>query len=735
MSAEGSEPWFIVRLPNDASRVVPLPCGARVQLQATLPFVANWQQWTITSQEQSPGEWRANIVLDEVRSPQACVIAWSKMDGSSIGSTTLLLLPDAGNTQVIGEASLPLGEAHGVLANRRGSSVQARAAWGSIASKYDAFLAANLDPAGPGDRRTVVPWIDLALMIGIERVPVDGSMVASFQAEPTALLWRFDVRGIQLSATLSLGEGNAIALHCATPATVADDVCVLVRPMIDDRSFHVVTKAFEGPEHDFPARVSAASKGFRFKFHGDHELHVQGDAEFRSSPQWRYCVALPVCAARGLETQTDVFSPGEFVWHPRTTSTFALTASVDGDAPPVARASNVMPQLLPQAMRQSLDLYLAHRGGELTVIAGFPWFLDWGRDSLIFTRGLIAEGRLTEAGSVLRRFASFEENGSLPNLLRGSEVTNRETSDAPLWLIVAAGEWIAKGGDASADCQGRKLGDVLRAIVASCKTGTASGVRMDADSGLLFSPSHHTWMDTDGPPGTPRTGYPIEIQALWQQALNVVATLGDATASALADKVRASIERLFWREQEGFFSDCLHTKDGVPAADAVQDDHLRPNQWLAIALGGMTSMEKVRRALQVSQCLLVPGGARSLAPRHVKHLLRVEGSDGLLNDPGYPYWPRYTGFEDRTRKPAYHNGTAWGWQYPLYAECLAKLGGDRGQSDARKLMAASATLWQHGCIGQLPEIMDGDLPHCQRGCGAQAWSISEWVRVWRQIES
>ena len=172
-----------------------------------------------------------------------------------------------------------------------------------------------------------------------------------------------------------------------------------------------------------------------------------------------------------------------------------------------------------------------------------------------------------------------------------------------------------------------------------------------------------------------------------------------------------------------------------PRAKAVADDHLRPNQWLAIALHAVPNKGRARRALQTSQCLLIPGAARSLAPRAVRHELPVSWEGELLNDPRYPYWPHYTGPENVSRKPAYHNGTAWCWLYPVYVEALVQAHGRAGLQAARRLMSASIIPWREGCVGQLPENMDGDLPHLQRGCGAQAWSVSEWARVWVAIQT
>jgi glycogen debranching enzyme len=191
------------------------------------------------------------------------------------------------------------------------------------------------------------------------------------------------------------------------------------------------------------------------------------------------------------------------------------------------------------------------------------------------------------------------------------------------------------------------------------------------------------------------------------------------------------VDRLFWLPEEGYLSDCLHAAADTPAAKAEPDDHLRPNQLLAITLGLVTDASRQRSILERCQQLLVPGAICTLANKPVRHLLHISWQGKALNDPAIPYWHRYSGVENQTRKPAYHNGTAWCWMMPFYAEAVALHDAENGNRIARRLLAGSAELLDAGCIGQLPEILDGSRPHMPKGCPAQAWSISEWVRVWQ----
>jgi len=725
---------FTIRWPEDASRVVPLPVLTPCRFIATQSFRlrvggVEWQSHPCDD------GWSVEHSFDDLSDAVEMDAHWSFSNGT-LGRSTIALLPDAGHLPSHSLIRGPWAGAHGILSNLRGNAVQARASWGHADSKYDALLSVNFSEAGPGDRRVVLPWVSAFVVLGAQRIELNADAVETFESREHALHWTFALQGLRLGAALWLGDGKAIRLRFTALTQASTDVEVHLRPALDDRSFHHVTKAFMGAEESFPAAVRAEAQGFYFGLSEGHELHVRATGPFVAKPEWRYCVALAEETQRGLEDMTDVFFPGHFVWHPASSECFDLMGTVDGDEVPVTEGvvrSESRP--LPEAMRQSMQLYLSERGDALTVIAGYPWFLDWGRDSLIYVRALIADGRLNEAGEVLRRFGCFEEGGTLPNLLRGAEVSNRETSDAPLWWVVAAGEWLERGGDPDTDCDGRTMRDVMHSIVCHYRDGTEGGVKMDEASGLIFSPAHFTWMDTDNPCGTPREGYPIEIQALWIAALRVLQVYApDAVWQDMITKTASGIEQYYWRAADGWFSDCLHAPRGTSACDAVADDHLRPNQWLAFALGAITDLEKVRSALLASQCLLIPGAARSLAPRAVQYQLPVIRADKLLNDPTRPYWPRYNGPEDVSRKPAYHNGTAWGWQFPLFAEAMLLAWGEEARPTTRRLLSASVLPWRNGCVGQLPEIVDGDLPHLQRGCGAQAWSVSEWLRVWALLD-
>jgi len=322
----------------------------------------------------------------------------------------------------------------------------------------------------------------------------------------------------------------------------------------------------------------------------------------------------------------------------------------------------------------------------------------------------------------------------LPNMIRGADVGNRDTSDAPLWLFVAVADYLRASGrrDVLADdCGGRPLQQVLADLAKAILAGSPNGIRADPDSGLVFSPAHFTWMDTNHPAGTPREGYPIETQALWYRALVLLAELDGRGArwAELAARVRDAVMRLYARGAGRGLSDCLHAGPGTPARKAHADDACRPNQLLAVTLGLVSDPAVARQIVAACWPLLVPGGIRSLADQPVAYPLAIRYQGQLVNDPEKPYWGRYEGDEDTRRKPAYHNGTAWSWLYPSFVEALVIAHGSAARPAARSLLHAMVPVLESGCLGQVPEIVDGDAPHRQRGCGAQAWGVAELLRM------
>ena len=610
-----------------------------------------------------------------------------------------------------------------ILSNGTGAASQVRVGWGVIASQYDAFLAANPNPDVPSDRLNL--WARTRCWLQREGYTreLDAKCVRRFTADPAGRFarWEFHVpcgmgHETAFEFELSLVRGENMA-HLAVRRVdsgaddVGDQIRLVFRPDVEWRSFHATTKAYAGLDELFPKSCTPVADGVEFSpYDGKFRLSVAGGV-YHHEPQWEYNVPHPEDAARGQDGVGDLFSPGWISADLKVGDAVVIAGELCGKdgAGGMMRgvvaldgsrlAATVLP--LAEALRESLDLFIVRRDDLKTVIAGYPWFLDWGRDTFIFMRGMIAAGMIGDSVKILQAFASFEENGTLPNIIYGKTAGNRDTTDAQLWFIRCVEELEAAAGASAATARLRKT---CESIVDNYTKGTSNGIKVDSASGLVWSPSHFTWMDTNYPACTPRVGYPVEIQALWISALRFLGR------DDLAAKALGSLKRLFKRKEASGYFDCLAAPNGESAADATPEDAIRPNQLFLITLGILDDPS----ILRATEELLVPGGMRSL-------------------NAGHPlYCGVYEGDEDTRRKPAYHNGTVWGWVFPLYAEALFKTDACSRES-ALSLLASSVENLNAGCLCHVSENADGDAPHAQKGCTAQAWSDSELLRVWLHL--
>jgi starch synthase (maltosyl-transferring) len=672
-----------------------------------------------------------------------------------------------------------------LLTNGIGGMARLQVDLGTIKSKYDCALGANLHPQVPVDRHILVKRVRVWVVADGFISALNQESLVSFSAGPPAV-WRFiagagDGRSVEIELVTDMLHGeNTTVFKFSRPSAppvdghdLPDDarVTLTVRVDIEDRNFHQETHRNPGAEHHFSANTRALPDhaGFEFTPAADRQLRIFSDTGvFHSEPEWSHGIRHPIESSRGLPDYSDVYSPGWFdLAMPKGAQVrLLLTANAKGvDAGRAANFEIERKALIDNAVNrarlpasdtfgrqlaQAIQAFVVRRGAGKTVIAGYPWFLDWGRDSLICARGMIAAGLMDEVKQLLITYGRFAEHGTLPNSIFGEDASNRNTSDAPLWFGVVCEELAAIAGREiyalTVDDRGRTISDVLRDIATGYRDGTPNGIRMDPESGLIWSPSHFTWMDTNYPAGTPREGYPIEIQVLWVRLLRQLSQVRQGLAgrtlvpeplwSELAQRAEAKVQSAFWLEDRGYYADCLVAGHARPAAEAVVDNALRSNFLFGISLGLFTG-ERARRSVDAAlKYLVIPGGLRTLAPLPVFPPLPIMGRDGqLLNDPNQPYQGQYLGDEDTQRKPAYHNGTAWTWTFPTFCEALVRA----WDFDPASVAAAKAYLGSldrlliEGCAGHLPEIMDGDAPHIQRGCDAQSWSVTEALRVWKLL--
>jgi predicted glycogen debranching enzyme len=666
-----------------------------------------------------------------------------------------------------------------LLTNGRGGMARLDVDLGAIQSKYDCALGANLHPEFPVDRHILAKRVRVWVSADGFITALNLQNLAAFQTGPSAV-WKFvaeagDGRTVEIQLTAAMLEGLNTTTFTfeRTPGTRPADlppqfeVRLTVRVDIEDRNFHSETRRNGGAEYHFNQHCHTLpdQPGFAFTPADDRQLRVfSSGGVYRPEPEWSQGIPHPVEQSRGQVSSGDCFSPGWFDLPLTTGCSLFVVLSADLPPPaapfleqaPASRRAAVQRALLrasfpdDDAFGRQLTLaaraFVARRGDGCTVIAGYPWFLDWGRDTFICARGLLAAGMTSEVADLLVTFGRFAENGTMPNTIHGGDASNRDTSDAPLWYGVVCEEAAALAGkniyDSPVGQSGRNIAQVLREIAAGYAAGTPNGIRMDAASALIWSPSHFTWMDTNYPACTPREGYPVEIQALWIRLLRQINRLGVKPVGepwgALADRAAQSLQKLFWLEEPGYLADLLLAKPGQSAAQAVPDNALRGNFLTAIAFGFIAGPHARRAVAAALRYLLVPGGLRTLAPLPVWPPLEIRRADGqILGQPREPYQGRYEGDEDTQRKPAYHNGTAWVWTLPSACEALVRAW-DKSPpavAAAKAYLASVDRLMMSDCLGQLPEILDGDAPHQARGCDAQAWSVTEALRVWKWLNS
>ena len=770
----------------------------------------------VVSTELSEGVHLACVDADRQRSGRAIVEFRRRSKPAEIvkGKALFLSADSAeGETRKIfnGEVENSLEASMVLLTNGRGGMARLAVDFGRVKSKYDCLLGANLHAEVPMDRHILAKRARLWANADGMLVPLGRGNLASFSPGPPAR-WRYLVcagkgRWVLLEVMAEMMEGsNTTVIQCkrtkgrrlsfrevervygrgnavlakALATEILDSIplSITIRVDVEDRNFHWETQRNEDSERHFARHIRPLEReaGFVFCPAESRRLQVCCDkGRFHHEPEWSVGLPHPVEASRGQVGQGDAYSPGWFEVPIAAGEAAHLVVSAELEAVSMAEVSRCFEwrrrrtkSLLRRAgihpkdrfggrLVRAADAFLARRGKGWTVIAGYPWFLDWGRDALICARGLLACGYEKEVVQMLQVFGRFEESGTLPNSLHGEDASNRDTSDAPLWYGMVCADLAAlrgvsfletivdgafpKNGVAAKKAKPRTIGETLRRIALGYLAGTPNGIRVDADSGLVWSPSHFTWMDTNHPPGTPREGYPVEIQALWIMLLRLLHKMGAPFPSesweALAARALVSLEKFYWLEEAGYYADLIVAKPGVGAADGVLDAALRSNFLLAIS-AGLFRGRRAQRAVQAAlRHLAVPGAVRSLAPLPTNLPLPVRNAAGqLLNDPRHPYWGRYEGDEDTRRKPAYHNGTAWTWTLGILCEALLRAWEFSPQSKAaaRAYLQTSRGLMQTGCIGQIPEILDGDAPHTQRGCDAQAWGVTETIRVWKMLE-
>ena len=570
-------------------------------------------------------------------------------------------------------------------------------------------------------------------------------LLSAFHLDDGLPVWTYALADALLEQRIWMAYGRNTTYLSYTLKAASAPAELELLPLCTYRDYHSETHggwelAVETEEHGCRVTAFAGAQPYRL-------LADRGD--FALSTDWYWNFHHRMESQRGLDSREDLFRPGLFRVRLEPGETLTLIATAESAAPESAavalqherqrrqRCLQRAPARAPEWIRRltlAADQFIvgrAHADGTpgTTVIAGYPWFGDWGRDTMIALPGLaLATGRFAEAASILRTFAAHVSEGMLPNRFPDDgETPDYNTVDASLWYFHALAAYLEATNDRAVL---RELYPTLKAIIDWHRRGTRYSIHVDPADGLLYAGEpgvQLTWMDAKVGDWvvTPRIGKPVEVNALWHYALISMAgwarALRDPRAALdyqrEARRVAAAFTPAFWFEEGGYLHDVVGGPEGTLAADGSRTDaSLRPNQIFAVSLG--TGLLDARRARAVVETcareLLTPVGLRSLAPRDLH------------------YAGRYGG-DVHQRDGAYHQGTVWNWLLGAFALAHYRVYAERAHALA--LLEGLAAHLDEACIGTVSEIMDGDAPHAARGCFAQAWSVSETLRAWHALSS
>ena len=558
-----------------------------------------------------------------------------------------------------------------------------------------------------------------------------------FRLDPFPV-FTYEVEGLEFEKSVfMIYAENSTVIHYELRMNNRPDVPknlrLEVRPLIAFRDYH--GKARENGAIN-PAVQEHSGLVSVTPYHGLPSLHLAHNTlELQETGDWYRNFEYDAERERGLDFSEDLFNPFVLCFNLRlrrqasiiaSTEQRDVTQTVEYRRTEITRrrkalVASPIEDSFAQSLAAASDQYLVSRGDEKTVIAGYHWFGDWGRDTMIALPGLTLPTRKYEiARSILRTFANHVDQGMLPNRFPdGGETPEYNTVDATFWFFEAARAYLAYTGDL--EFVGDELYPVFVDIISWHARGTRYGIKVDP-SGLLGSGElgiQLTWMDARVGDWvvTPRRGKPVEIQALWYNALCIMEDLASRFGNEAARKgyrhmatvAQWSFNRLFWNEKLGCLYDVVN--GGPP------DPSIRPNQIFAVSLPhSVLPLDRAGSVVEkVKEHLLTPFGLRTLAP-----------SDPL-------YRGQYTG-GPKERDGAYHQGTVWPWLLGPFITAYMKVNG-RSEEARRQAQAWLSPLESHlaeAGLGHVSEIFEGDAPHRSCGCIAQAWSVAEILRAYSE---
>jgi predicted glycogen debranching enzyme len=634
---------------------------------------------------------------------------------------------------------------------------------GANTRHYHGLLVSAL--AAPRGRHVMLSRIDATVSWAGGQALLGGACLADgpsgdahrylerFELDHRLPVWRYRFCETLLECAMVMQHGQN-AVHIRYRIIAGEPLALRLRPFMAFRRHDALRS--DGPPLRMAVAVEDGAVTLRDE-HGPLSLLLHTDprsAPFHISEHIDSAAIYPAEIARGYDARESSTSPGYFDFALVAGASVTLVATTDGpdalrygeasafdherrrlghllararlpvDDHFAARLVLAADQFLVSPAGRAADTLRGHAAGSeaRTVIAGYHWFGDWGRDTMIALEGLtLCTGHKHEAAEVLRTFSRYIRRGLIPNLFpEGAHAGLYHTVDGTLWLFHALGRYHRASAD---DALLRELFPRLADVVGHHIRGTDFGIGVDPSDGLLRAGAagyQLTWMDakTGEHVVTPRRGKPVEIQALWYNALRLMAQWAEALGmdaqmyAQCAARARASFDARFWNAAAGCLFDVVDVSDDASGqAGAPDDARIRPNQLFSMSLDyPVLARERWPAVLAcVERELLTPYGLRTLGP----------------SDPGYR--GQYAG-DLATRDAAYHQGTVWPWLLGAYVDASLRVHADPQR--ARHCLLPFATHLLEAGVGSISEVFDGDAPFWPGGCIAQAWSVAEVLRAW-----
>ena len=555
--------------------------------------------------------------------------------------------------------------------------------------------------------------------------PDGAGRIEHFTTDPWPT-WRFALPdGAHIEHEIFVQHGSAaVVLSWRLRArSVSEGMKLHVRPLLSCRDYH-------GLLHENPAFFFATTQEKDFiswqPYPGSPRVAAFSNGNYVHQPEWYRNFLYEEERQRGLDCIEDLASPGVFTFDLSRGEALLVFAAVNQHALVKPRTSiatavkkirtteRLRRKKFPSAIFRSADAYVVERRQGKTIIAGYPWFTDWGRDTFISLRGLcLATGKWEDARDILLTWAGDVSRGMIPNRFPDQGETPEYNSvDASLWFVIAVHDFFLTLKRLRKKIPRKdetNLNDAVDAILEGYARGTRHGIHLDSD-GLIVAGEPGvslTWMDVH----TPRIGKAVEVQALWLNAL-WLRRAGNPRWAELFERARTSFQKHFWNPACGYLFDMVDCNHQAGTVDAS----FRPNQILAV--GGLPHVllddDQARQVVAAVEARLwTPLGLRTLAPQ----------------EPGYH--PHYQGGIEE-RDGAYHEGTVWPWLLGPFVEAWVRVHGgkQKAKNEARKrfLQPLLAHMNEAG-LGHISEIADGEPPHTPRGCPFQAWSLGEFLRL------